>query len=165
MGTPSRQPDSGTGDRTRCCNLSVEVDRHDRYEVCVEPHLLDRYGSLLNSAIDAKHVVILTDQRVDGLYGDRLRRSFVDADVEFQTIAVAEGERSKSMATFAEVLERLAEIGTRRRSVLVNFGGGVISDLGGFVASAYMRGIPYVNLSTSLIGQLDVHEIGRRRVR
>ncbi|MCA8956668.1 MAG: hypothetical protein KDC87_11395 [Planctomycetes bacterium] len=62
---------------------------------------------------------------------------------------------------FTGLIDQLAESGMDRRSLLVNFGGGVISDLGGFVASSYMRGIGYANLSTTLVGQLDASVGGK----
>lgn len=119
--------------------------------------LLDAYGPICRAVLPTPKgtIVILSDERVAGLYGRRLLDSLAAVDLTAELLAVPDGECSKSMEQFARLLDELARVGMDRRGLLVNFGGGVISDLGGFVAAAYMRGIAYANFSTSLIGQLD----------
>jgi len=104
---------------------------------------------------------VLTDRRVERLYGERLCASLRAAGVAPDVLAVPDGERSKNLKTFTALLDRLAELRFDRRAVLVNFGGGVICDLGGFLASAYMRGVAYANFATSLMGQLDASVGGK----
>ncbi len=72
-----------------------------------------------------------------------------------QIICVPEGEATKSLKRFEHVAARLSELGADRRSLLVAFGGGVIGDLGGFVASTYMRGIDYIQVPTTVVAQVD----------
>jgi 3-dehydroquinate synthase len=72
-----------------------------------------------------------------------------------QQIFVAEGEASKSLRMLEAVVARLSDRGADRRSLLVTFGGGVIGDLGGFVASTYMRGIDYIQVPTTVVAQVD----------
>ncbi len=72
-----------------------------------------------------------------------------------QMIFVPEGEATKSLKRFEDVAAQLSERGADRRSLLVAFGGGVIGDLGGFVASTYMRGIDYVQVPTTVVAQVD----------
>jgi 3-dehydroquinate synthase len=110
---------------------------------------------LLRDELQADDVFVLTERRVHKLYGAELEQSFAAAGLRQQWVTVPEGERAKSLVTFARVLDQLADLGCARRSVIVNFGGGAVSDLGGFVAASFMRGIRYVNLATSLIAQVD----------
>ncbi len=147
---------TGTGQDTETARtaFTVRVPDERRYEVLFEPGLCARYGTLLRE-LDATDLVVLTDKRVYRLYGEPFLASLREAGFEPKLIVIPDGERSKSMETFARLLDRLAELECDRRAVLVNFGGGVISDLGGFVASAYMRGIRYANFATSLLGQVD----------
>jgi len=135
----------------------VNVPDGPGYDVVHRPGLLPDYGLLCRDVIPdvESKLIVLTDDRVDRLYGDQLRESFQRANLSPEFICIAPGETSKSLATFEELLEDLAARRMDRRGLLVNFGGGVICDLGGFVASSYMRGIAYANFSTSLIGQLD----------
>jgi 3-dehydroquinate synthetase len=135
----------------------VNVPAGPGYDVVHRPGLLPDYGLLCRDIIPdvESKLIVLTDDRVDRLYGDQLRESFQRANLSPEFICIAPGETSKSLKTFEELLEDLAARRMDRRGLLVNFGGGVICDLGGFVASSYMRGIAYANFSTSLIGQLD----------
>lgn len=133
----------------------VRVPTDYRYSVIYQTGLLSRYGEVVKAHFGPVSVGVLTDSRVGKLYADALLDSFRNSGLEANLVTVPEGETSKSLETFGFLLERLAELRFDRRAVLVNFGGGVITDLGGFVASAYMRGIAYTNFGTSLLAQLD----------
>ena len=135
--------------------FTVRVPTEYHYGVLYRSGLLNQYGTLLKQTLGDRAVAVLTDNRVNKLYGAPFLRSFQEAGIEPELLVVPEGETSKSMETFARLLDELAERKFNRRAVLVNFGGGVITDLGGFVASAYMRGITYVNFGTSLLAQID----------
>lgn len=135
--------------------FQVEVPSDHRYDVLYRVGLLEGYGTLLKKTLGNRAVAVLTDNRVNRLYGETFLNSFRTEGIEPALLVIPEGETSKSMKTFAHLLNRLAECKFDRRGVLVNFGGGVITDLGGFVASAYMRGITYANFGTSLLAQID----------
>ena len=135
--------------------FDVNVSVHHAYDVEIVVGLLPRYGPMFVNAFGRPTTVVLTDTRVRRLYGGELHQTFRSVGIEPAWLVVPEGESSKSLETFGRLLEQMAEIGVDRRAVLVNFGGGVISDLGGFLASAFLRGIRYANFSTSLLGQLD----------
>ncbi len=150
-----RQSTPGAKPSVEVRRFAVTVPRTDRYDVVVEPGLIKRYGALLRDELQADDVFVLTERRVHKLYGAELEQSLAAAGLRQQWVTVPEGERAKSLVTFARVLDQLADLGCARRSVIVNFGGGAVSDLGGFVAASFMRGIRYVNLATSLIAQVD----------
>lgn len=138
--------------------FEVRVPAEHRYAVEVEPGLLARYGERMAARFGQRTVCVLSDEHVWELYGARLRTSLQPLllpGTSLATLIVPPGEGAKSMETFARLLERMAELQVDRRSLLVTFGGGVTHDLGGFLASAYMRGIDYANFSTSLLGQVD----------
>jgi 3-dehydroquinate synthase len=135
--------------------FEVSVPVVHRYAVRHESGLVDRFGPLLGETLGAARTVVLTDRRVARLHGERLLRSLRSCGIEAALLAIQEGERSKSLRTFTALLGKLAELRFDRRAVLVNFGGGMVCDLGGFLASAYMRGVKYVNFATTLMGQLD----------
>lgn len=135
--------------------FAVEIERRWRYEVRFQRGLLARYGMELADAVGLRSIAVLTDEEVRRRYGDALLDSLRTAGYEPTLLVVPPGERSKSLETLGLLLDRLADCGFDRRGIIVNFGGGVICDLGGFLASTYMRGVDYVNFSTTLIGQLD----------
>ncbi len=111
-----------------------------------------RLAELLESV---ETVAVISDETVDALYGNQLRATLrrLDHDVIAQTVPA--GEASKSLEQAVALWHWLAESRLGRRDVVLSFGGGVICDLGGWVASAYMRGIPYVNLPTTLLAMVD----------
>ncbi len=152
---PGRQTSDSVARATGVFSFDVVVPATHRYQVLYRSGLLDEYGTFIVERFGRRTYVIVTDDRVHGLYGTRLERSFHRVGIEPVVLVIPEGESSKSLSTFAHLIERMAEIGVDRRAVVVNFGGGVVSDLGGFVAASYMRGIDYVNFATSLLGQLD----------
>jgi 3-dehydroquinate synthase len=135
--------------------LPVSVSAHARYDVLVGPGVLAEIGRYLNERVAGARPFVLTDERVGALYRARLDEALRAGGHDPVWLTIPDGERSKSLETFGRLLVELGEKGADRRAALVNFGGGVICDLGGFVASAYMRGIRYVNVATSLIAQLD----------
>lgn len=142
-------------------SFDVQVEARHAYTVTYEPGLLDRYGEVFVEALGPRPVAVLTDERVERLHGDRLFASLDAAGLRHRVFSIPDGERSKNLETFASLIDRMARAGVDRRSVVLNFGGGVISDLGGYVAASYMRGIDYVNLATSLIGQVDASVGGK----
>jgi 3-dehydroquinate synthase len=105
--------------------------------------------------IDGSAVAVVTDGVVEALYGSTLVRGLREAGKEPLVRVLPAGEASKSLDEAVAAWHWLAESDIARRDVLVAFGGGVIADLGGWVASGYMRGIPYVNVPTTLLAQVD----------
>lgn len=95
---------------------------------------------------------ILTDENVMNAWGESIRGLGVDPA---RTFVVPSGETSKSLSTACDLWRRLREQGADRYSLLVAIGGGVVGDLGGFVASTYMRGFPFAMVPTSLLAQVD----------
>lgn len=83
---------------------------------------------------------------------------------EYEMIEIDPGEENKNIATCTQLWETLAEIGADRRSLLINIGGGVVCDMGGYVASCYMRGIRFVNVPTTLLSQVDASVGGKTGV-
>jgi len=134
--------------------ITAHAHRSDAYTVHVVAgmhDLLERVAAL----VDGASVAVITDETVHELYGaqlvDGLRRAGVDPLVR----SVPAGESSKSLAQAIALWDWLAGSDLARRDVVLAFGGGVIADLGGWVASVYMRGIHYVNLPTTLLAQVD----------
>lgn len=132
----------------------IPVEASRPYEVVVGPDL--DAGGIVAEAAGAETAFILTDSNVGPLYAAGLAGSLEAAGVTVaDTIEIPAGERSKSLETYAVVLSRLARAGVSRDAVLVALGGGVVGDLGGFVAASYLRGIGFVPAPTSLLAMVD----------
>jgi 3-dehydroquinate synthase len=144
----------------------VKVELGERaYEIIVERGLLERCGRLIAEAVPgADRFVIITNTAVGRLYGPKITAGLRAAGFDVSTIEVPAGERYKSLTRADKIYGRLLEMGVDRQAVIVALGGGVIGDLAGFVAGTYMRGVPFVQIPTSLLAQVDSSVGGKTAV-
>lgn len=133
------------------------------YEVHVGAGSLARAGELAPAVSHASRVVLVSDGNVDPRWGERAAESFRDRG-EVLRLVVEPGETSKSLESAGRLLEEMAALQVRRDDLLLALGGGVVGDLGGFVASVYQRGMPLVQLPTSLLAQVDAAVGGKTAV-
>lgn len=133
----------------------VPVDTgHDRYDIWIDGGLLARAAAWdgLPAAADA---VIVTNPVVDALHGDALRRALHGRYRRISTVVLPDGEAHKDAATLGRIYDHLLGHGCDRKTVLFALGGGVIGDMTGFAAATYMRGVPFVQVPTTLLAQVD----------
>ncbi|MFA5843390.1 MAG: 3-dehydroquinate synthase [Coriobacteriia bacterium] len=135
--------------------LTVHVGTASPYDVFVGEGSLAFLGERLRETTGARRAALVTDTTVAGLWADAVEASLAGAGVEVVRIVVPPGETSKSWARAGEVLETLASVPLSRKDAVVALGGGVVGDLAGFCAATYMRGIPYVQVPTTLLAQVD----------
>ena len=121
--------------------------------VVVRRGALDDAGAIAREHVRAHRWVLVTDETVGPLYADRVRRSFGDARVDVLTIPA--GEAHKTRDTWAALTDRMLALGLGRDGAVAALGGGVVGDLAGFVAATYMRGVPLVQLPTTLLAMID----------
>ena len=137
--------------------IRVNLDRKTvkSYEIVIGRNILDRIGLILARGNWAKRYFILSDRNVAALHGQAVHDALALMGLDLERIEVPSGEAAKSIHTCLEVVERLIEAGADRSSALIALGGGVVGDITGFIASTYMRGIPYVQIPTTLLSQVD----------
>lgn len=136
--------------------IIVEVPLGDRaYQAQVGPGLLDTVGEALAPLHLRRHCVVITDSTVGPLYGDRVLQSLTEAGYEATLLTVPAGEQSKSMALAESLCRQMIGHGCDRHAFVVALGGGVIGDLAGFVAGIFYRGLPYIQLPTTIVSQVD----------
>lgn len=135
----------------------VAVDLGSRsYVVQVGRDLLKSLGAQINQKLgERKSVAVITDSNVGPLYAEAVLESLKHAGKEAHLITVPAGEASKSLICVQDVCSEMARLGLDRKSFVVALGGGVIGDLGGFCASVYQRGIPYVQVPTTVLSHVD----------
>ena len=129
-------------------------ERRDSYPIVVTRSPEETVERLLALVGDAK-VAVITDTTVAELHGPIVIGALKKAGIEIEVAAVPAGERHKTTRQAVELLDWLTGTQIGRRDVIVLLGGGVVIDMGGFVASSYMRGVPYLPVATTLIGQVD----------
>lgn len=117
--------------------------------------LLEKVGVSLAGMNIAKRFCIISDSTVAPLFCNCLEESFFQASLPVERLRFSAGEQSKNLATVEELCRGLARLGFDRRDALVALGGGVTGDITGFVAAIYMRGIPFVQVPTTLLAQVD----------
>lgn len=98
-------------------------------------------------------IILLTDENVNGFWGAAVKSFF--GNINYRQIVVPAGEGSKSLHQAEKIWDQMIQWNCGRDTLLINLGGGMICDLGGFVAATYMRGIDFVNIPTSLLAMVD----------
>lgn len=126
-----------------------------RYEVLVGRGLLASVGKLLQGAGLRGSIKLVADEQVYHQYGGAVEERLREDGFSVSTFLVRNGEPSKSLDMASKIYDWLVETGTERRDPLLALGGGVVGDLAGFVAATFLRGLPFVQLPTSLLAQVD----------
>jgi len=125
------------------------------YDICIGRNILDRMGLLLAKSAWGARYVIVTDTNVAALHGERVLSLLRGLNLNVDLVEFPAGESSKTMDVCVRLAERLMTLGVDRTSALIALGGGVVGDITGFVASIYMRGIPCIQVPTTLLAQVD----------
>ncbi|PYI92957.1 MAG: 3-dehydroquinate synthase [Verrucomicrobia bacterium] len=125
------------------------------YEVLAGAGLLSRVGELIAPKLKGPACAIVSDENVAALYAETAHSSLSEAGFRPVVITVPPGEQSKTMPRAEAICDRMIDAGLERSSFVVALGGGMVGDLAGFVAAIYHRGIPCVQMPTTLLGQID----------
>ena len=135
------------------------------YQVLIESGLLDRAGAHLRELLgDRKRVFVVTVSPVRRRWGKSLARSLAAAGFAPEFVEMRDGERYKRLATVAALAEKMTRLGAERDAVVLAFGGGVVGDVGGMLASVYMRGVELVQIPTTVQAQVDASVGGKTGV-
>ena len=135
---------------------TVRVPLSDRgYDVEIGTGNLERAGAFLAERIKTTHAVVITDENVADPHADLVADSLSEFVERIDIFVVEPGESCKCIDVAEPLWENLLEVSTDRKSVIVAVGGGVIGDLAGFVAATYARGLPLMQIPTTLLAQVD----------
>ncbi len=125
------------------------------YDILIGSGLIAQAGALIAERLPGRRAVILTDTAVGPLYAEKLQASLEAAGIASEVMTIPSGEASKSFDLLQDLLNLALDAGLDRKSFLVALGGGVVGDLGGFLAAILLRGIDYVQVPTTLLSQVD----------
>jgi len=134
------------------------------YPVLVGRGLLGSLPSLLEEHAPAHRYALVSDSNVAALYGESTTHGLRDAGLRADLFTFEAGERNKNRKTWTDLTDRILQAGFGRDSCVIAMGGGVTGGLGGFVAATYMRGIPLVQVPTSLVAMFDASIGGKTGV-
>src|ERR1700730_535885 len=125
------------------------------YPVEIGENLLDEVGRICRAALSTGRAAVVSDRKVGDLYGERVSNALANEGFKVSKHLVNPGEPSKSFEVAAALCEDFARHGVDRQSFVVALGGGVVGDLAGFAAAIYFRGIPVVQVPTTIMAQVD----------
>ncbi|MGF1613548.1 MAG: 3-dehydroquinate synthase [Gammaproteobacteria bacterium] len=136
-------------------SVVLNVDLGDRsYPIHIGPGLLQQAGVVV-SHLAQKRVAIVTNNTVGPLYLDRLSQTLTSAGVAVTPIVLPDGEAYKDWPTLNVIFDELLRTRAERKTTLMALGGGVIGDMTGFAAACYQRGVPFIQVPTTLLAQVD----------
>jgi 3-dehydroquinate synthase len=143
-------------DKEVTCVADVSVNLGERsYNIYIDVANLNIIGKLIQDMKVNQKILMISDTTVGELYGLQLIKLLEELDFTAELYCVSPGEHSKSLDDAMKLYTKAITLGLDRNSVIIALGGGVIGDLSGFVAATYLRGIPFVQIPTSLLAQVD----------
>ncbi len=128
---------------------------HNSHNILIGSGLLMQTGARLKEIGFNDKLAIITDATVKNLYGNTLKQSLTDSGFKVLLLEIPEGEEQKSLETAGRLYYELTDFYAERTTPIIALGGGVIGDLTGFVAATYLRGVPLIQIPTTLLAQVD----------
>ena len=142
----------------------IRVNASVKYDVLIGNGLLEKSGDFISGIIEPCSAVIITDDIVNSLYADKVKKSLEKSGYKCYFFVIPNGEGSKSLENFEKALELLAEKKLTSSDIIVALGGGVPGDLAGFAAASYLRGIRFVQIPTTFLAAVDSSVGGKTAV-
>ncbi len=134
--------------------LEIKLSQN-QYSILIKRDILEDIGTEIRKLYKNNKIAVITDSNVEALYGKKLLKSLEKHDFQTKIITIKPGESSKSLDTAKNIYEELLDFEITRGDMIVALGGGVVGDIVGFVASTLLRGIPFIQIPTSLLAQID----------
>ena len=143
------------GSNTIRVNLKGSTEKDRSYDIEIERGLLDSLGTRMSELGVGKRCALITNPTVSALYRERAEASLKSAAFLPIVIEMPDGEEYKNLTEISRVYDVLLKERLERDSAIIALGGGVVGDMAGFVAATYLRGVPYVQVPTTLLAQVD----------
>lgn len=144
--------------------IKINVKASTTYDVLIGNDLLKDTGKLIKGIRNTCKIAIISDDLVYSLYGEAVKASVESSGFSVCSYCFENGEKSKNLTTFCNILEFLAENKLTRTDIIIALGGGVVGDMAGFCAGTYLRGIDFVQIPTSLLAAVDSSVGGKTAV-
>jgi len=135
--------------------VTVPPGKSVSYDIRIGCGSAGSLGEIMSGVTASKRATVITSANIWRLVSETVDKSLADSDFIFDLIEIPDGEAFKTIETCQDVFVALSEFGAGRGGAIVAVGGGVVGDLAGFVAASYMRGVPFINVPTTLLAQVD----------
>lgn len=142
--------------------VKVELGANS-YEIHIGEKIFDDVAKFISESNFTKKVLIVTDSNIES-FASTLTDELKSRGIDFDVMAVPAGETSKNLQVAEKIYTRAIEFGLDRKSPIIAFGGGVVGDLAGFIAATYLRGVPFIQVPTTLLAQVDSSVGGKTAV-
>ena len=126
-----------------------------RYSVVVDEGVLDNFGKYARKHLPCRRCAVISDSNAARLFAGRVKKSLTSSGFRPLLITIPAGEKSKTLEQAGAICDRMIAAGLDRKSFVIGLGGGMIGDISGFVAAIYHRGIPHVQIPTTLLAMVD----------
>ncbi len=135
-------------------NLQINLP-NNQYEILIKSGIINSIGKEISKIYKGNKIALITDENVNEFYGEVVKKSLEDNDFKVLKVVLEPGEGSKSIESLMKLYNELLDFKLNRGNLIIALGGGVIGDLAGFCAATLLRGIPFVQVPTSLLAQID----------
>ncbi len=125
------------------------------YDILIEKKLIESVGAIIGERFSPSKIVVVTDDNVNALYGDKVKTSLEKAGFNVKLVSLTPGEQTKSLEQLSYLYSEALSFSITRKDMIIALGGGVIGDLTGLMAATLLRGIPFVQIPTTLLAQVD----------
>ncbi len=134
----------------------IKVDLQEKsYNILIGNKITSKLGAYLREVLPQNYAIIITTPKISKLYTAVIKKALIKAHVSSKTVIIPDSEKSKSIFYLNRILKTVAASARGKIPFIVALGGGVVGDVAGFAASIYKRGIPYVQVPTTLLAQID----------
>ncbi len=123
----------------------------NNYDIFIKNNIIDELETYINTIYKNKNIFIITDDIVSNLYIEKIKLP----NYNIKVITIKNGEKNKNLETYSYIINELLNSNITRDSLIIAFGGGVVGDIAGFVASTILRGVKYISIPTTLLSQVD----------
>lgn len=134
--------------------LSIEL-KENSYDIYIKKGIIENVGLLIKNIYENKKIIIVTDENVDKYYGHVVYESLMENKFEVKKVVLKSGEKTKGINSLLKLYEEFLDYKITRSDLIIALGGGVIGDLTGFAAATFLRGVPFIQIPTSLLAQID----------
>ncbi|MBI4006974.1 MAG: 3-dehydroquinate synthase [Planctomycetes bacterium] len=125
------------------------------YQITIGKNILSQLGDFIIRLTKPCKTLIITDKNVNALYADIVSKGLAAHKFDVKVVSMEPGEEKKTLSTVEVLYDAFFDHGMDRKSLVIALGGGVVGDVAGFAASTFMRGVPFVQVPTSLLAQVD----------
>lgn len=134
--------------------IRVNIPKRE-YDIIIDRDILKNTADYIKQVFGGEKIAVVSDSNVGPLYGDTVIGSLKEGGFETKLITVPAGEKSKSEKYLFELYDQMLDFGITRSDLIIALGGGVVGDLTGYGAASLLRGVPYVQIPTTLLAQVD----------